>query len=80
MATKSRLEKSLATIKPGDYPALMTHVVLGYPSLEKSIELVQIMAENGAAIIELQIPFSDPMADGPSIMGCLLYTSDAADE
>jgi tryptophan synthase alpha subunit len=69
VATKSLLEKSLATIKAGDYPALMTHVVLGYPSLEKSIELVQVMAENGAAIIELQIPFSDPMADGPSIMG-----------
>jgi len=65
----SKLEKTLSTIKAGDYPALMTHVVLGYPSLEKSIELVKVMAENGAAIIELQIPFSDPMADGPSIMG-----------
>ncbi len=69
MTTKSRLAKALSTIKTGDYPALMTHVVLGYPSLEKSIELVQVMAENGASIIELQIPFSDPMADGPSIMG-----------
>jgi len=65
----SKLKKTLSTIKAGDYPALMTHVVLGYPSLEKSIELVKVMAESGAAIIELQIPFSDPMADGPSIMG-----------
>lgn len=46
---------------------LMTHVVLGYPSLEKSIELVKVMAASGACFIELQIPFSDPLADGPTI-------------
>jgi len=49
-------------------PALMTHVVLGYPSLDESIDIVLAMAESGASIIELQIPFSDPMADGPTIM------------
>ncbi len=52
----------------GPNPALMTHVVLGYPSLDESIELVKAMADNGAKFIELQIPFSDPMADGPTIM------------
>lgn len=50
-------------------PVLMTHVVVGYPTLEKSLEIVRAMAKSGAALIELQIPFSDPMADGPSIMG-----------
>ena len=50
------------------HPALMMHVVLGYPSLEKSIEIVKEMARAGAAIIELQIPFSDPIADGATIM------------
>ncbi len=49
-------------------PALMTHVVLGYPSLRESVELARAMADNGAALIELQLPFSDPMADGPTIM------------
>lgn len=49
-------------------PLLMTHVVLGYPSLEKSIELVKVMADSGSSIVELQIPFSDPIADGTSIM------------
>lgn len=49
-------------------PALMTHVVLGYPSLKESMEIVRVMAESGASIIELQIPFSDPIADGPTIM------------
>ncbi|MCL4128951.1 UNVERIFIED_CONTAM: hypothetical protein GTU68_051874 [Idotea baltica] len=46
----------------------MTHVVLGYPSLEESMDIVREMAKAGASIIELQIPFSDPMADGPTIM------------
>lgn len=58
----------LTSKKPSRSPALMTHVVLGYPTLEKSIELVRAMADAGASIIELQIPFSDPMADGPTIM------------
>ncbi len=49
-------------------PALMTHVVAGYPSVRESGEIVRAMADNGAALIELQIPFSDPIADGPTIM------------
>lgn len=49
-------------------PALMTHVVAGYPTLKESGEIVRAMADNGAAMIELQIPFSDPIADGPTIM------------
>ncbi|MFN8390372.1 MAG: tryptophan synthase subunit alpha [Bdellovibrionota bacterium] len=49
-------------------PALMTHVVLGYPNMKASIEIVRAMADGGASLIELQIPFSDPMADGPTIM------------
>ena len=46
----------------------MTHVVLGYPSLSESIDIVLTMAKSGASIIELQIPFSDPIADGSTIM------------
>ena len=55
-------------LRHSKHPLLMTHVVLGYPSLKESIENVKIMADNGAALIELQIPFSDPIADGPTIM------------
>lgn len=54
--------------KAHKYPALMTHVVLGYPSLAESIEIVIAMSKAGAEIIEMQIPFSDPMADGSTIM------------
>jgi tryptophan synthase alpha chain len=47
---------------------LMTHIVLGYPSFEESIEIVDAMVEAGVDLIELQIPFSEPMADGPVIL------------
>ncbi len=57
---KQRLEK-----KP---ILLMTHLVLGYPSLETNREVIRQMAGNGVDCIELQIPFSEPMADGPVIL------------
>jgi len=47
---------------------LMTHLVLGYPSLEVNRRVIRQMAENGVDCIELQIPFSEPMADGPVIL------------
>lgn len=46
----------------------MTHLVLGYPSLDINREVIRQMAENGVDCIELQIPFSEPMADGPVIL------------
>ncbi len=46
----------------------MTHVVLGYPNMEFTRQLVQTLVMSGADMIELQIPFSDPLADGITIM------------
>jgi tryptophan synthase alpha chain len=47
---------------------LMTHVVAGYPSLDVNAELIRLMARCGVRLIEIQIPFTDPLADGPTIM------------
>ncbi len=47
---------------------LMTHIVLGYPSFEASLQIVDAMVEAGVDLMELQIPFSEPMADGPVIL------------
>lgn len=47
---------------------LMTHIVLGYPSFEASRKIIAAMVEAGVDLIELQIPFSEPMADGPVIL------------
>jgi tryptophan synthase alpha chain len=46
----------------------MTHLVAGYPDLKTSRELLLAMAENGADLIEVQIPFSEPLGDGPTIL------------
>ena len=43
---------------------LMGHVIADYPSPEAVRSMIQIMAEAGAKVIEIQIPFSEPMADG----------------
>lgn len=47
---------------------LMGHIVLGYPTLEASRQIVEQMVEAGVDLIELQIPFSEPIADGPVIL------------
>ncbi len=46
---------------------LMTHIVLGYPSLDDSYRVVEAMVKAGVDLMELQIPFSEPTADGPVI-------------
>ncbi len=47
---------------------LMTHLVLGYPSFDVNREVIRQMVENGVDLIEMQIPFSEPVADGPMIL------------
>ncbi|MBW1728702.1 MAG: tryptophan synthase subunit alpha [Deltaproteobacteria bacterium] len=47
---------------------LMTHIVLGYPTFEDSFEIIESMVNTGVDLMELQIPFSEPIADGPVIL------------
>ena len=47
---------------------LMTHIVLGYPCFEDCHSMVRQMAAAGVDLMELQIPFSEPIADGPVIL------------
>jgi tryptophan synthase alpha chain len=47
---------------------LMTHIVLGYPSFDDSFRIIETMVEAGVDLMELQIPFSEPTADGPVIV------------
>ncbi|MCJ8337965.1 MAG: tryptophan synthase subunit alpha [Pseudomonadales bacterium] len=46
---------------------LMTHVIYGYPSIDESLQMMKTLLEKGASILEVQFPFSDPVADGPVI-------------
>ena len=46
---------------------LIPYLTAGYPDAETSLELMRTVADSGADILELGIPFSDPLADGPTI-------------
>lgn len=45
--------------------ALMTHIIVGYPSIEANWEILDAFEESGVDVVELQFPFSEPIADGP---------------
>lgn len=64
----NKIDKQLKKIKKEKMIGLMTHVVVGYPSLSKTSNIVKAMEKAGVDFVELQIPFSDPLADGPTIM------------
>ena len=60
----SRLE---SVFKQKNHKALIAYVTVGYPSIEATLKVVPLLAESGCDIVELGIPFSDPMADGATI-------------
>lgn len=65
---KNLIDKQLVKIKKEKRLGLMIHLVVGYPSIEITESLAKVMEDAGVDFIELQIPFSDPLADGPTIM------------
>ena len=48
---------------------LMTHMIAGYPSLDDNLRALEVMAENDVDLVEMQLPFSEPTADGPGGRG-----------
>jgi tryptophan synthase alpha chain len=48
-------------------PAFMPYLPVGYPTVEDSLRAIEALAANGADLIEVGVPFSDPLADGPVI-------------
>src|SRR4030042_1739548 len=49
------------------HKALIAYVTVGYPSIEDTLKIVPLLASSGCDIVELGIPFSDPLADGATI-------------
>jgi tryptophan synthase alpha chain len=56
-----------AAFSPPGHKALIAYVTVGYPSIEATLKVVPLLADSGCDIIELGIPFSDPLADGVTI-------------
>ncbi len=63
----NRINETFAKLRAESRAALMPYLPLGYPTQQVSHKLIGAAAEAGADVIELGIPFSDPLADGPVI-------------
>lgn len=63
----SRISEMFARARAEGRVALMPFATIGYPDFETSVQIVEAMVAAGADAIELGIPFSDPLADGPTI-------------
>ena len=63
----SRLDRTFARLRQAGEKALIAYVMAGDPSLQETEQLVVELERAGADIIELGVPFSDPIADGPVI-------------
>ncbi|GAB7535620.1 tryptophan synthase subunit alpha [Burkholderia sp. 3C] len=65
--TMSRIQKTFAALAAQGRKGLIPFLTAGDPDPAKTVEFMHALAEGGADVIELGVPFSDPMADGPVI-------------
>lgn len=68
----TRIDKCFEKLKKAGRPALVTFISAGDPDLKTSLEIMKGLPKAGADIIEVGMPFSDPMADGPAIQASSL--------
>jgi tryptophan synthase alpha chain len=67
----TRLEQAFVMSRGQARPAIISFVIPGFPNLEASKAAFEAMVAGGADIIEVEIPFSDPLADGATIQGAV---------
>ncbi len=68
----NRIDAKFEELKKNNKKALIPYISVGDPSLEMTEKLVYLLEESGADVIELGIPYSDPLADGPVIQAASL--------
>ncbi|MEH6524838.1 MAG: tryptophan synthase subunit alpha [Sneathiella sp.] len=64
---ETRIDRRFAALKAEGRAAFVTYIMAGDPNFEASLEIVRGLPKAGADIIEVGLPFTDPMADGPAI-------------
>jgi tryptophan synthase alpha chain len=77
VSTPTRIEKRFADLKQEGRAALVTFVTAGDPDYDTSLALLKALPEAGSDVIELGMPFTDPMADGPAIQASSLRALNA---
>jgi len=70
--TTTRIERRFAALKSANRGGLVTFITAGDPNYELSLDLLKQLPAAGADVIELGMPFTDPMADGPAIQASSL--------
>jgi tryptophan synthase alpha chain len=68
----TRIDRRFAALKEDGRAALMTFIMAGDPDYETSLAVLKALPQAGADLIELGMPFTDPMADGPAIQAAEL--------
>ena len=63
----NRLTRKLSEIKSNNKKALVGYLVAGDPDIETTVELMKLFSSSGVDIIEIGVPFTDPIAEGPII-------------
>lgn len=63
----TRIDTRFGELKQQGRPALVTFVMAGDPDLDTSLQILKVLPAAGADVIEIGMPFTDPMADGPAI-------------
>ena len=63
----SRIAGAFERIRSSGTPGLVTYVTAGDPDLERTAEILATLSASGADVLEVGVPFSDPLADGPVI-------------
>lgn len=67
--TTSRIAETFALLKAEGRTALMPYHTAGFPTLEDSKRIIRALVEAGADMVEIGVPFSDPIADGTAVQG-----------
>ena len=63
----NRLTKRLSDLKKDNDKALVAYLVAGDPDIDTTVELMKLFVASGVDIIEIGVPFTDPIAEGPII-------------
>ncbi len=67
----SRLHEAFATARAEERAALIGYLPAGFPSVDGAVDAIRVMVENGVDVVEIGLPYSDPLMDGPTIQAAV---------